>query len=93
MIDATEEAIRRGERAAGLLADPILKEAWEAVATSLKEAWLQSPARDTEGREHIWAMLRGLDAVRLAIETQIQDGKAAAHMLALREADKQVNGG
>lgn len=84
--------MRRGERAAGLLADPLLKGAWDAVEAALLETWRASPVRDAEGREHIWTMLRGLAAVRNALETYIKDGQVAAHNLALSEADKKING-
>lgn len=92
MIDPSEEAIRRGERAQAILADPLVVEAFAGIEADLLAAWRAAPTRDVEGRERIWAMLRGLDAARQAFEAHVSTGKVAAHEIALREADKAVNG-
>jgi hypothetical protein len=74
-----EIELQRAERARQLLEDPMIQEALDVMERDLFEAWLASPARDSEGREWLWRhsvntrkfrdMLRGtMESGTLALE-------------------------
>ena len=70
--------IDRGARAAALLANPTLKEAFEMVKQAIHEAWEAAPVRDTEGQQILKLQLKLLGDVRANLETAVTDGKLAA---------------
>jgi len=67
--------IQRGDNAERLLRDPLIVEAFELIRAEYIAAWESAPARDTEGRERIWAHLQALGKVRAHIETVAATGK------------------
>lgn len=71
----------RGEKAARLLADPILQEAFTTVRSAIHERWEQTPIRDHEGAHELKLMLRLVSDVQAVIEQAVTDGKLAAHEL------------
>ena len=46
----------RGRQAQDLLEHPLLQEALQTLRSEFKEAWANSPARDSEGREKLWQL-------------------------------------
>lgn len=90
MTDEHQKA-RERERAAlaqQLVDHPLWAEAWEEHETQLMEQWRLSKARDTEGRENIWLMLKIGQKVRKRIEKHIETGK----LVALEDELENVNG-
>lgn len=54
-MERTEaERAARGNQAAILLADPIIREALDAMKQQLVDAWAATSAKDTEGRDWLW---------------------------------------
>jgi hypothetical protein len=47
----------------------------------LTEQWKTSPARDQDGREKLWLMLKLLDKVQLCLQSSLDSGKLAAKEL------------
>jgi hypothetical protein len=76
LADERDE-INRGNNAARLLGDPLITEAFESIRAEYLAAWESSPARDTEGRERIWAHLQALTKVRGHLEAVVMTGKMA----------------
>ncbi len=76
-----KEEIDRGQRAARLVNDPTLQEAFSAVEKVIHEQWAQSPIRDHEGQLKLRLMLQLLGDVRAVLETAVSDGKLAAQRL------------
>ena len=76
MTDTTQE-ISRGRQAAELLEHPLLAEAFSMLKAQYMSAWESSPARDTQGREEIWRLLRSLNAVEGHLKTVVETGKMA----------------
>lgn len=67
----------RGRRAQELLDDELMVEAFSLIRTKLTNEWADSPARDTEGREKLWLMLKLLSSVEGHLKTVLETGKMA----------------
>lgn len=76
-----EEEVRRGQRAEILLEDPILLDAFAEVEKTYHREWENAPARDTEGRERLWLMLRLLKLVRGHLEETAKTGQLAGKQI------------
>lgn len=72
-----DEDIRLGTRAQQLLGDEVLSLAFANIETSQLEAWRNSPARDTEGRETIWLMMKQIDVIKAELIRMVENGKLA----------------
>lgn len=79
----TEEELHRekhrGDRAAALLKNDLLNEAFERVDAECVRLWRE--ARDHETREGMWLRLQSLQHVRSAIEGIVQKGDLADRKL------------
>jgi len=78
----TEKEIQRGQQAKRILEDPIFVEALQKVSQELDQEWINSPIRDTEGREKIYMMKKMLGILHVQIQSVMETGKLAT---------KQVN--
>ena len=76
MADPDTE-VARGHNAARLLNDPLVAEAFDLIRAEYIAAWENAPARDTEGRERIWAHLQALGKVKAHLSTVVTTGKMA----------------
>lgn len=90
MSDATEDAIRRADRAQALLDDEVLGGAFSAIEAHWLSEWRNSPARDKEGREGLFVMLRALDALRGELRAYVENGKVARKRLDDDKADRAL---
>ena len=68
----------RGMRANELMSDEIMVEAFTTLDQRLTNEWANSPARDTEGRERLWLMLKLLKSVEGHLKEVATTGKMAA---------------
>lgn len=81
MSDETERAIQEGAVAKGILDNPLVHRAFTEIEQAYFRAWSESPARDAEGRERVWAMVTGLRKFRAHLESVVQNGVLArAHV-------------
>lgn len=71
------EEVGRAQRATDLLADPMLREAFDALREQITNDLFAAPARDKEGREQLWLMRKLLDRVEGHLQTQVQTGQMA----------------
>lgn len=78
----TEKEIQRGQQAKRILEDPIYVEAIQKVSQELDQEWINSPIRDTEGRERIYMMKKMLNVLHVQLKSVMETGKLAT---------KQVN--
>lgn len=87
-----EEQATRGQQAKNLLAHPLLAEAFSIIEQDIQDKWQNSPARDSEGREQLWAQLRLLHRVRSELQQVVEHGKVAEETLMqrLREAGRRT---
>jgi len=74
-LDRAEVAILRGEQAQRLLDDPILADAFATIEQEYIEQWQNSPARDAEGREKLYMMLKLLQRVKGHLSQVVDTGK------------------
>lgn len=84
MSDALEADINRGQKAAQLLAEPLIAEAFAVFAKEVQDRWSKSPARDAEGREKLWLSSKILDRLEQHLRSVMDSGKMAKATLAQR---------
>lgn len=75
-MDLEDEATR-GAAAQNLLENELFREAFSVVKAEILEQWQTAPARDTEGRERLYVMVRLLEKLRGHIESVAETGKMA----------------
>ena len=76
-----EKEIQRGHRAKAILEDEIFAEAIQKVSIELDQEWLNSPIRDTEGREKIYMMKKMLNVLLVQIQSVMETGKLASKQI------------
>lgn len=85
MTDKTEQAIFRGERAQRLLEDEVLQGAFATIEQEYMTQWTNSPARDQDGRERLYLMVKTLHRLQTELQAVLQTGQVAKHNLTLAE--------
>jgi hypothetical protein len=73
-----EKEIQRGLKAKEILDNPLFQEAIQKVSEELDLEWINSPIRDTEGREKIYMMKRMLNVVLIQVKSVMETGKLAS---------------
>lgn len=79
-----QEETARGERAAHLLSDPLIAEAFTTIEQELMQAWQTSPARDVSGRETLWLSVKLLNQVKAHLHSVVETGQLASIDLSRR---------
>lgn len=77
-----EELRQRGEKAKDIVNNEVVQEALNAIRDSYMKTWRKSPARDTEGREHIYVMMKIVDSFEANLKSYIAEGELADKILA-----------
>ncbi len=72
-----EQRIYDGNRAREILENPVFAEALKAIQEEITEQWKQTPARDVEGREKMWLMLKISEKFEATIRSTLETGKLA----------------
>ena len=76
-----EKEIKRGHEAKRILEDPIFVEAIQKVSQELDQEWINSPIRDTEGREKIYMMRKMLGVLHVQLQSVMETGKLASKQI------------
>ena len=76
-----EKDIQRGQQAKRILEDPIFLEALQKVSQELDQEWINSPIRDTEGREKIYMMRKMLGVLHVQLQSVMETGKLASKQI------------
>ena len=76
-----EKEIQRGQQAKRILEDPIYIEALQKVSQELDQEWINSPIRDTEGREKIYMMKKMLGVLHVQLQSVMETGKLASKQI------------
>ena len=79
-----EEESIRADRAKELLENPLVIEAFETIEFEITKALMDSPARDTEGREKLYLMNQLLKRVKKHFESTVNTGYLAKRTIADR---------
>ena len=77
MTDQIEVDRSRGIRARELLDNELVQEALATLQAEYLKAWEASPARDAEGRERLWVMVKLVEKFRGHLEQVFEAGKLA----------------
>ena len=72
-----EERLYLGDRAREVIENEAFIAAFEATEKEVVDQWMQSPARDQEGREKLWQYLSMLRKVKANLQTTLETGKLA----------------
>ena len=76
-----EKEQQRGHRAKTILEDEIFVEAIQKVSGELDTEWVNSPVRDTEGREKIYMMKKMLNVLLVQLRSVMETGKLASKQI------------
>lgn len=87
---SVQDDLDRGIKAEKLLADPLVQEAFDAVAKAIHEQWEAAPLRDVAGQHELKLMLKLLGEVKAVFELAVVDGKVAAEDIK-REREKVLS--
>ena len=72
-----EERLYLGDRAREVIENEAFIAAFDATEKEVIEQWMQSPARDQDGREKLWQYLSMLRKVKANLQTTLETGKLA----------------
>lgn len=71
----------RGRNAQALLDNELLREALDAIDREVMEQWIDCPARDKEGKEALWQLIKTSRKFRSVLTGYIDTGKLATEQL------------
>lgn len=72
-----EKRIYDGDQARLVLENEAFAQAFDDIEKEYTKAWMESPARDEEGREKLYLTLKMLHKLRTTLEATMNDGKLA----------------
>jgi len=87
--DPIERDRTRGVRARELLDNELVQEALTTIKSEYVKAWEASPARDAEGRERLWVMVKLVEKFKGHLEQVWDSGKIADDKLVEIERRKR----
>lgn len=71
----------RARQAQEILEHPLFREALDTYRQRLMAEWAASPARDTQGREALWLMVKTAEAVERHLSSLMETGQLASLQL------------
>lgn len=71
----------RGHRASDLLENDLLQEALSAIEAEVVEQWAACPARDKDGKEALWQLMKTAQKFRAILTGYVETGKLATEQL------------
>lgn len=79
-----DQRVYDGDQAKLVLENEAFQQAMADIESEITEQWKQSPARDPEGREKLWQLLKLAGKLRSNLQTRLETG-----LLARLELDHQ----
>lgn len=83
-----EQEMHRGDEARRLLDSKVMSEALGALESEIVAQWEQCPARDKEGKEALWQLLKTKKKFERLLTGYIETGKLARENLRRIEESK-----
>lgn len=80
------QRIYNADQAKLVLDNEAFQQAFADIKQEITEQWTQSPARDPDGRERLWLMLKLLEKVELCLKSSLDSGKLAKKELEYQES-------
>lgn len=71
------ERIYNGNRAKEIIDNECFQWALDEIKQEITEQWKTSPARDEEGRQSLWVMLKLAEKLEQVLKTTLETGKLA----------------
>jgi hypothetical protein len=84
------DPIRRGQLAAEALGNAALQAGLTQMRADITNAWADCPARDQEGREHMWRLMKSMQKFESLLKSYVEAGKADAAMLERKKSPLEV---
>jgi hypothetical protein len=72
-----EERIYEADQAKLVLENPVFQQALDDIKAELIESWKTAPARDAEGREKLWQLLKLAEKLEANLKQRLETGKLA----------------
>lgn len=80
----------RGIEARMLLENPLLQDALKAIETEVVEQWAACPARDTEGKEALWQLMKTAQKFKGILTGYVQTGQLASENMRKFEEKRRL---
>ena len=74
-----------------LAENELLNEALDAIDKEVMEQWIECPARDKEGKEALWQLIKTSRKFRSILNGYIQSGKLATEQLKRYEKESTLS--
>lgn len=81
----------RGSNAFSLMENELLREALDAIDAEVMEQWIDCPARDKEGKEALWQLIKTSRKFRSILTGYIETGKLATEQLKRYEKESTLS--
>lgn len=89
MTDKLRQDRERGLRAQHVMDNPLVKEALDTIRNHITTEWQNSKAKDKEGREEAWKMLKVVNEFERFFVNIMATGKMASQEISRLEQMKQ----
>lgn len=80
----------RAKKAELLLENDLLKAALDAIESEIVDQWKDCPARDSQGKEALWQLMKTAQKFRSILIGHIETGKIAKAQMAKIEQESSV---
>ena len=80
----------KGHLAFSLAENELLNEALDAIDKEVMEQWIECPARDKEGKEALWQLIKTSRKFRSVLTGYIESGKLATEQLKRFEKESKL---
>lgn len=80
----------KGQISQSLLENELLNEALDAIEKEVVSQWAECPARDKEGKEALWQLMKTSQKFRRILEGYVQTGKLATEQLKAFEEKRGI---
>lgn len=80
----------KGQISQSLLENELLNEALDAIEKEVVGQWAECPARDKEGKEALWQLMKTSQKFRRILEGYVQTGKLATEQLKAFEEKRGI---
>ena len=85
-----EEQVDRGQRAQRLIDDDLLQESLKAIETEVVRQWENCPARDNDGKEALWQLMKTSKKFRGLLLGYVSTGRLAADNMKRHEEESRL---
>lgn len=83
-----EQEMHRGDEARRLLENEVLQAALDAIESEVVNQWEQCPARDKDGKEALWQLLKTSKKFRRLLTGYVETGNLARENLKRHEESR-----